>query len=350
VIQNFVTLSTKTAFAPGQVRYGTWGGKQVGAENDSITESVVVSPVDATTCEIHCHGGTAAVERLIADLSTAGVLPIGSFADLSLWEQEAQEVLIGCRTARTAAIAMDQVRGAFYQWLQSWASVTDTNALEALRRSALQIVSWGRYGVRLSEPFRVVLVGPPNVGKSTLLNAIVGWDRSITSHLAGTTRDRIDEVIVLDGLPIRISDTAGIRPSDDYVEQEGIRRSHKAVESADVVVLIESVDADLGGAVQDILNSLRPDVALLKVVNKADRLSISEREHAANSDQFLTVATTGEGIKELERGIVATLETWLPLPGSPVPITSRWQRIATELSTCTAIAQVQDVVRDFLRA
>src|SRR4029077_11005508 len=145
--------------------------------------------------------------------------------------------------------------------------------LEALRARA-------KTGMRLRDGLTVVLVGQPNVGKSSLLNRLVRDDAAIVTAIAGTTRDAIERPMELAGIPLTIVDTAGLRDTDDEVERHGIARTWSAVARADLVLLL--VDARAGGDVLDpadaaLLARLPPDVPRLVVHNKADLAGIAPR-------------------------------------------------------------------------
>ncbi|MEO1525159.1 MAG: GTPase [Planctomycetota bacterium] len=327
------------ALRPNEIRYGLWG--------DGTGESIVVVRSSDQRFEIHCHGGSAAIDRILNDLSSAGAqqrLPapaevFGPDGDRLI--HEACDILCRCVTVRTAAIALDQVRGALRDWRQS--------AIERLRESpesapviaseASLIAERGRFGLRLSRPFEVTLVGPPNVGKSSLLNAIAGFERSITMDLPGTTRDVIEVETVVDGWPIKFRDTAGIRSvsgpkasdSSDVaasqIEQEGIVFAKKAAETADLLVSVSEpkgrqLDLDFGSPV-------------LRVLNKADQLENASTQSGApfGGDWLRTVATLGDGIETLLDEILEKLIGETPLAGSPVPVNERQHQWLDELAT-----------------
>ena len=168
---------------------------------------------------------------------------------------------------------------------------TAIHALAALQRDA------GR-GQKLRDGLHVVLLGPPNVGKSSLLNALAGSDRAIVTELAGTTRDLLRETIRLDGVELTMVDTAGLREAGDAIEAEGIRRARAELDRADLALLVvDARDPSAGQA------ALAGDIAALPQVlwlhNKADLLQGPARELGA--DAMLVSARTGLGLDELHR-------------------------------------------------
>jgi tRNA modification GTPase len=158
-------------------------------------------------------------------------------------------------------------------------------------------------GKVLRDGYRVVLVGKPNAGKSSLMNRLSGEDTAIVTEIAGTTRDVLREHIDVDGLSVEVIDTAGLRDDPDVIEREGIRRARDAVASADAVLWIQ--DATVNEAAQP--DETLPDgIPVLVVRNKIDICDKSSTPHHRDSDAFVSLsAKTGEGIKELRRRIAA---------------------------------------------
>jgi tRNA modification GTPase len=172
--------------------------------------------------------------------------------------------------------------------------------LQALRDGAKQ-------GKILRDGIHLVLAGAPNVGKSSLLNRLAGEEVAIVTPIAGTTRDRVKESIQIEGVPMHIIDTAGLRHTSDEVEVKGIERTWEAIRLADLVVFLTAPNADkesdeLRG---QILEAIPPKCPFLELVNKAD---LFDKEFVANKpDSLLISAKTGQGIEALKQKILETV-------------------------------------------
>ena len=169
--------------------------------------------------------------------------------------------------------------------------------LQALRAGAKQ-------GKILRDGIQLVLAGAPNVGKSSLLNRLAGEEVAIVTPIAGTTRDRVKESITIEGVPMHIIDTAGLRDTSDIVEAKGIQRSWDAIRLADLVIFL--TDAESQGYQDDlkaqILKELPPKCAVLELINKADLLQ--DVTKAAHPGTLLISAKTGAGIEQLKQKIL----------------------------------------------
>lgn len=154
--------------------------------------------------------------------------------------------------------------------------------LQALREVLLQVQARTRQGALLREGLQVVLAGQPNVGKSSLLNALAGAELAIVTPVPGTTRDKVSQTIQIQGVPLHIVDTAGLRAGADVVERIGVQRSWEAIGGADVVLFLHDLTrldaADYARAEADIVRGLPPAVPLLHVFNKADSVDRSAAE------------------------------------------------------------------------
>lgn len=350
IVLNCFEGVTKHRILPGQIRYGRWVG---GSETGPTAESVVLVPLSNDHFEIHCHGGTAASSRIIDDLRECGATVVES-EHLSLAAEdrlmrEAHQILAQCLTARTAAIAMDQCRGAMSHWARRLLHDLERQpeSTEVARREAAELLRWADFGTRLGRPIGIVLTGPPNVGKSSLLNAILGYERSITFNAEGTTRDVLHADTVIDGLPVRLSDTAGIRDSEEPVEVEGVARARIAADEADLLIVVSEPQSI---ARQAVTHSKQVEIAALServihVLNKSDLRCDSDR---GDRIDFATSAVTGEGVGELVAGIGRLLSRSIPPAGAAVPLTNRQTQLIRNIAAENTAEAIKADLRELL--
>ena len=158
-------------------------------------------------------------------------------------------------------------------------------------------------GVVLAEGLTIALVGSPNVGKSSLLNALAGEEVAIVTDIAGTTRDRIEHWTAINGVPVRIVDTAGLRETEDVVERKGIERTLRAVSEADIVLVLNDASgriADYAEVLERVHEVVRSDAPVLYVANKCDEADAKTREQLAIQGRIVISAQTGEGLDSLK--------------------------------------------------
>lgn len=182
--------------------------------------------------------------------------------------------------------------------------------LDEIQQRVSALLGAARQGRILRDGVQLVLVGAPNVGKSSLLNRLAGEEVAIVTPIAGTTRDRIKQSISLDGVPIHIVDTAGLRHTTDEVESKGIERSWASIRAADLVLFLDAPEADSSqdpGSKSDlyaeVAAALPPGCRALRVLNKADLIASTDSV-AAQAD-ILVSAKTGFGIAELKSALLA---------------------------------------------
>ncbi|MEM9704197.1 MAG: GTPase, partial [Planctomycetota bacterium] len=260
-----------------RVAFGIWG-----RGSDQPGEELILVRTASHETEIHCHGGYAAVERIFADLSAAGAMRIEwqeqAGARDGLLERELAVALAAAPTVRCAGILLDQCSGTLARGL------ADPSQHAAMRER----IEFGRH---LTEPWRVVIAGAPNAGKSSLLNAIAGYDRALVSPIAGTTRDALGVTIAIDGWPIRLTDTAGLRETADPLEAAGVAKARETLRDADAVIHL----ADGTAATPPPPLSTPADAPLLKAWNKIDLPNVQPTPN----DWLPISAETGAGLKEL---------------------------------------------------
>jgi tRNA modification GTPase len=282
--------------------------------------------------ELQGHGSAVlldAVLRRVCELGARLARP-GEFTEraflngkLDLAQAEAVADLIAARSQAAARAALQSMEGAFSQrvaiLLQQLISLRVhieaaidfpeeeidfladpeiTSQLDQLRAGHAQLLREARLGLRLTDGLRVAIIGRPNAGKSSLLNALAGRDRAIVTAIAGTTRDVLRENVALDGVSLELADTAGLRETDDEVEREGVRRARHELAGADVALLVTEQDH----LAEDLclLEGLDAAVAQVVVVNKIDLSGASAgRDCVAGRTVLRLSARRGEGLDAL---------------------------------------------------
>ena len=194
--------------------------------------------------------------------------------------------------------------------------------VEKLRKS-------GREGKILREGLMTAIIGLPNVGKSSLLNRLLGEERAIVTDIPGTTRDMIEEYFSLGGIPLKLIDTAGIRETGDKVEKIGVERSRKALEEAQFILMVLDGSRDLEPEEVELLNQSNPDQTLI-LVNKSDLLITKDEVKTKLEKEGFTApvifisAETGEGIEELKASVVQWVsQDGALLEGNPLVTNTR---------------------------
>lgn len=294
-----------------QIHFGRWGSDPA--------EDVVVCRTGLQSCEIHCHGGDAAVRRILTDLKSRG----WEIVDWqSQWESEGEHAnaLSRATTLRAAGWIAAQA-GRMPQAMTEMTALVANGQTEQAAARANEILAWANFGRHLTQPWEVVLAGRPNVGKSSLINALVGFERSIVFDEPGTTRDVVTAETALDGWAIRLSDTAGQRGSSNELEVAGIARAREAFASADARLLLIDISEPPHDDDQRLLAEW-PDAIV--VANKAD-LPDAWGESLPH-DAILVSSLQRTGLRELSSAIVARLIPSLPTDQAVIPLTERHVR------------------------
>lgn len=297
--------------AIGRIRFGRW-------RNDPGEDLVVCRRAD-DEIEIHCHGGVVAMQAIVAALVSAGCQAI----DWRQWqrrteagaiEADAFEDLTRATTLRAAAVLVDQWQGALRQELAVIVSLlqaaTPSSLAEAQKRLAA-LEARAALGRHLVHPFRIVLAGPPNAGKSSLINALVGYQRAIVHHQPGTTRDIVTAHTALAGWAVELADTAGLRNADDPLETSGVRLAEQRLAAADLRILVFDRSRPWNAEQQALLDAWP---AALVVHNKSDLPEAGPRPAG-----LATSALANLGVQELQNDIVRRLVPDPPATGMAVP-------------------------------
>lgn len=327
VQRHFVAAAGKplSQLKVGRIYYGHWQG---GLGDETKKDNAATSPAeDVVVCrrsekqvEVNCHGGLAAA-RAIADSlrdESSAELPWQTWLKESSTDPilaAARHALAQAPTLRTANILLDQHAGALRRTIDG-AIKTLRAGDEAIGAEILeQLLRRARLGRHLTEPWKVVFAGPPNVGKSSLINAVLGYQRSLVFDQPGTTRDVVTATTAIDGWPVELADSAGLHAATDEVEQAGIALAQAEVAKADLVVLIYDISQPLTPELEKLWEQ-HPDA--LVIFNKGD-LPPADLPEKTIGPTLTTSAVTGEGIERLIELIGRHLVPQPPPDGVGVP-------------------------------
>jgi tRNA modification GTPase len=224
----------------------------------------------------------------------------------------AVECLTQARTERAAAILLDQYRGALALALGQIVEHLTARRLEAAAAMLETLLENARVGRHLTHPWKVVLVGKPNAGKSSLMNALLGYERTLVFAEPGTTRDVVTASAAMDGWPVELADTAGLRAGRDDIETIGIQRASDCLAGAELVVVVH--DATLPWSDVE-MRLCHVASAVVVAHNKTDLNPAC----VTKANGVRTSATLGQGIEELRERITRALVPRPPSSGSAVP-------------------------------
>jgi len=294
-------------------------------------EEIVVRRSGDNAVELHCHGGHAAAAMIVESLVDAGCRP-------TTWQEwisgrhddpiaaAAFKALAEARTERTAAILLDQYHGALHRAIDDIEHALDRGETQPARRQTETLLARLALGQHLTHPWSVVLAGRPNVGKSRLINTLAGYQRAIVHHAPGTTRDAVTVATAIDGWPVELCDTAGLRADGDVIERAGMERAKKRLGRADLVLLIADAGEPWSAEDQSLVDSW-PEAVL--VHNKCDLPPARGQRPAGLSISALR----GDGIESLLEAIAQRLVPDPPPPGAAVPFTPEQAETVRRLST-----------------
>ncbi len=300
------------------VRYGTWISNLLPAS----AEQVVICRTEELEIEIHCHGGAAVCQMILDDLTRVGCKTISArdwpSSGVDRIQLQAEADLQFAPTSPVASILLDQYRGSLSSELKRIVNILNASDTDTGLQRIDRLIETGRLIGRRCHPQRVCLTGPPNAGKSSLMNAIVGVRRSIVHDQPGTTRDTLETSIVLEGWPITVIDTAGIRPANDPIEQAGIDRARRELAIADLIVVVADATCGLDFEVLELVTEFA--VPVIIAWNKTD---ISVNEPPLSSIPVArTSALSTAGVEPLLDLIIKQLFSGVHVEGSPVPFRS----------------------------
>jgi tRNA modification GTPase len=366
----------KQVWESHQILYGYVRHPQTGVTIDEALLLIMQSPRSYTredVIEIHSHGGIILVQQILqlcieqgAKLAEAGEFTLRAFLNgrIDLTQAESISDLVGSLSPTAAQNAIAGLQGKLRQPIgqlrsQALDLLAEIEAridfeedlpplnqdevkgkLIALTAEIEQIVATADRGELLRSGLKVAILGQPNVGKSSLLNAWSKSDRAIVTPLPGTTRDVVESQLVVGGIPVQVLDTAGIRETNDVVEQIGVARSRAAARSADLILL--TIDAQIGwtDAESEIYAQIS-DQSIILVVNKIDLVDSLPTLHLPAGITLIveTAAAIDRGIDRLEAAILETISGG-KLYAADIDIAINQRQAAALIRAQTALQQV----------
>ncbi len=325
-------------------------GEMLDAESRVIDRGLAVrfpgphSYTGEDSAEFHCHGSPVVLRELLDALFAAGArqAKAGEFTQraflngrLDLTQAEAVIDLIDAETAAAARNAAAQLDGGLRRVLEPiqdsllditsrFYAVVDypdediedvkpeqvAEALSSAEKQLSSLLATCQRGKVLKSGVRTAIVGRPNAGKSSLLNALAGYERAIVTDIPGTTRDTVEESVLCGGVLLRLIDTAGIRDTEDVVEQKGVERSRKALESADLVLAVVDSSVPLTDEDLEVLRLAAENPRWIAVFSKCDLWdtkahSVGIIGSPAPAASVTLSSVTGEGLGDLENAVAA---------------------------------------------
>ena len=316
---------------------------------DEVLVSYFISPKSYTTedmCEINSHGGVVVERKILelclengADLAEPGEFTKRAFLNgrIDLTQAESVIDLINSKTENEAKASINQLEGNLSKKIhQNRDKLLDIMAdieanidypeydieqvtnnkisivLEDIKKDLINLSSTFENGKILKEGVKTIILGKPNAGKSSLLNTILKEERAIVSEFAGTTRDTIEEFVNIEGIPLKLIDTAGIRKTEDKIEEIGVKRALKLSEEADLIIAIFDGSMELDNEDLEILNIIKNKKSII-ILNKKDigdiGLENNEKVKEASSNILKISAKTGDGIEEIYKKISEMFKT-----------------------------------------
>ncbi len=364
--------------------------------NGSTVDEVIVNVLkkqDSFTgenlVEINCHGGILAVKKILECVVTAGAKearweelagrPLAN-NKIDLMQKEALLEIPEAKTKLAVKVLLDQYNGALSSFIQriiklvekcenksvdaahlaaveeddvTLSGVEVLSTLKSLRIQLREILATTAFGCAITSPQKLIITGKPNAGKSTLINALLKEDRLITHEEPGTTRDAIDEMIEIDGIPITIIDTAGIRKTDYEVEKLGVLESKRQLREADKIIIVfdnskpaEKEDKEIIKFIEELqLQKADKNIPVFPVLNKADlpgKLDFKTVEGKTFEPICQVSALNRDGLSNLETNLISEFKEFTKYtPERPIIINRRQQeRISMAFNILSQYIQV----------
>ena len=344
-------------------------------ENEDIDEAIAlnyIAPYSFTgedVVELSCHGGIYIMRRVLKAVLSAGAVPAGpgeftrrAFINGKIGLTEAESVMElisaqGKQAVRTALAGHDgalekkikKIRDMLLSTaghLSAWADYPDEDIpevdTETLEKTILEakkeierLLSQFEAGQAIREGVRTVIAGRPNVGKSTLMNLLSGCERSIVTEYAGTTRDIVENTVILGDIPLHLSDTAGIHLTDDPIEKIGVDRARSKLLEAQLIFAVFDSSQELNDADRELISAVQ-NVPAVAIINKSDLSTKIDLEYIKDKFKHIVYisAISGEGLDKLEKTVAELFKTEQLDPSEGILFTERQRKAARQAGEC----------------
>lgn len=304
----------------GRMAYVYWNS-EIGSED------VVLVPRTDESLEINCHGGAVPVSAICDSLRKVGFQQQPAHQEIETLKQDTLFQLTKAVTKKSAESIFVLGNVVLPKEFQSNLALIDTGQIQpAIDR--MQSLLDETIGMRMIDPFQVVIVGKPNVGKSSLINAITGFERTIVFDQPGTTRDSVRIATSVLGWPVEFFDTAGIRESNDIVEREGVQRAIELVLNSDLAIFVREISSPLDDQDRFLQSKLANHERIINVWNKSDLEHVNA---ADNGDLVIsTVASNRQDHIELVLDAVGNRLDFERFDPNRPTLFSQWQRETIE--------------------
>ena len=365
---------------------------------DEVVVSVFRAPHSFTgenSVEITCHGSPFILQRVMEILSDIGVRPaqpgeytMRAFMNgrMDLSQAEAVADLIAAESEAAHKTALQQMRGGFSNQIKElraqlldFASLVEleldfaeedvefadrttfVNLLDTIEKEVKKLADSFRLGNAIKSGVQVVIAGRPNAGKSTLLNTLLNEERAIVSEIPGTTRDTIEDVIIIEGIKFRFIDTAGIRESTETIERIGISRTLEKIKEADIVIYLYDINTTTKDILTQDIATIPEGKKVILAANKADQMQHTIDHLPKNNDQWSMVndrrsmvngqwsislsAKTGANLEALKKLLIETLDLQTELQSANNTIVTNVRHYNSLINILKAIDSLKEGIR-----